>query len=149
MKVAIHATQRITAQLAVENGCDFLVHSVDDEIVKDDFVQLLKKNKTILCPTMLVHGGYSNTFGQKNIFSNHELMKANPIQLGTLLDLKHISDTSLTNKYKNRTNSEEQISKSNKTDAICLENLKKLSDAGVLIATGSDAGNIGPLHAYS
>ena len=149
LKVAIHATQRITAQLAVENGCDFLVHSVDDEIVKDDFVQLLKKNKTILCPTMLVHGGYSNTFGQKNIFSNHELMKANPIQLGTLLDLKHISDTSLTNKYKNRTNSEEQISKSNKTDAICLENLKKLSDAGVLIATGSDAGNIGTLHASS
>ena len=149
LKVAIHATQRITAQLAVENGCDFLVHSVDDEIVKDDFVQLLKKNKTILCPTMLVHGGYNNTFGQKNIFSNHELMKANPIQLGTLLDLKHISDTSLTNKYKNRTNSEEQITKSNKTDAICLENLKKLSDAGVLIATGSDAGNIGTLHASS
>jgi imidazolonepropionase-like amidohydrolase len=52
LRVAVHATQRIPAQLAVENGCDFLVHSIDDEIVKDDFVQLLKKNQTFLCPTL-------------------------------------------------------------------------------------------------
>ncbi|HRF20320.1 MAG TPA: amidohydrolase, partial [Chitinophagaceae bacterium] len=37
-RVAVHATERITAQLAVEAGADFLVHSVDDEIVPDDFV---------------------------------------------------------------------------------------------------------------
>src|SRR5678815_4452988 len=36
LKMAIHATERITAQLAVENGCDYLVHSVDDEIIFDD-----------------------------------------------------------------------------------------------------------------
>lgn len=149
LKVAVHTTQRITAQLAVENGSDYLVHSIDDEVIKDDFVQLLKRKNIILCPTLIVHNGYSNTLGQNNNFSIHELMKADPIQLGSLLDLKHISDTLLTNKYKNRINSEEQIAKRNKTDAICLENLKKLSDAGVLIATGTDAGNIGTLHASS
>ena len=36
--MAVHATERITAQLAVENGCDYLVHSVDDEVVSDDFL---------------------------------------------------------------------------------------------------------------
>jgi imidazolonepropionase-like amidohydrolase len=149
LKVAIHATQRITAQLAVENGCDFLVHSIDDEVIKDDFVQLLKKNKTILCPTLIVHDGYRNTFGQKNNFSNHELLKADPIQLGTLLDLMHLSDTLLVNKYKNRSNSNENVAKANETNSISLQNLKKLSDAGVLIATGTDAGNIGTLHASS
>jgi len=149
LKVAIHATQRITAQLAVENGCDVLVHSIDDEVIKDDFVQLLKKNKTILCPTLIVHDGYGNTFGQKNNFSNHELLKADPIQLGTLLDLKHLSDTLLVNKYKNRSNSKDNVAKANEINSISLENLKKLSDAGVLIATGTDAGNIGTLHASS
>ncbi len=149
LKVAIHATQRITAQLAVENGCDFLVHSIDDEVIKDDFVQLLKKNKIILCPTLIVHDGYGNTFSQKNNFSNHELLKANPYQLGSLLDLKHLSDTLLVNKYKNRSTSKENVAKANETNAISLENLKKLSDAGVLIATGTDAGNIGTLHASS
>jgi imidazolonepropionase-like amidohydrolase len=149
LKVAVHATERITAQLAVENGADFLVHSVDDEIIKDDFVQLLKKSKTILCPTLVVHDGYINTLGQKSNFSNYELLKADPYQLGSLLDLKHLSDTVLVNRYKKRFNSAEQIAQGNKANGIGLENLKKLSDAGVLIASGTDAGNIGTLHASS
>jgi imidazolonepropionase-like amidohydrolase len=149
LKIAVHATERITAQLAVENGADFLVHSVDDEIIKDDFIQLLKKNQTILCPTLVVHDGYINTLGQKNNFSNYELLKTDPYQLGSLLDLKHLSDTVLVNRYKKRFNSVEQIAQAKKTNDIAVENLKKLSDAGVLIATGTDAGNIGTLHASS
>jgi imidazolonepropionase-like amidohydrolase len=149
LKIAVHATERITAQLAVESGCDFLVHSVEDEIIKDDFVQLLKKNKTILCPTLVVHNGYVNTLGQKLNLSTQELRTADPFQLGSLLDLRHLSDTLLINKYKNRISKESEIAKIANENTICLENLKKLSDAGVLIATGTDAGNIGTLHASS
>jgi len=149
LKVAVHATQRITAQLAVENGCDFLVHSVDDEILKKDFVQLLKKNKTILCPTLKVMQGYANTFGQNTKMSNYELLKSDPNQLGSLLDLKHLPDTLLINKYKTSTNSKASVERFNKADSISMTNLKILSDAGVLIATGTDAGNIGTLHASS
>ncbi|MES2748347.1 MAG: amidohydrolase family protein [Bacteroidota bacterium] len=149
LKVAVHATERITAQLAVENGCDFLVHSIEDEILADDFVKLLLKNKTILCPTLVVHNGYVNTFGQKIQFSNHDLLKSDPYQLGSLLDLKHLSDTLLINNYKRRINSEVSVANTAKENATCMQNLKKLSDAGVLIATGTDAGNIGTLHASS
>lgn len=149
LKVAVHATERITAQLAVENGCDFLVHSVDDELLKDDFVELLKKNKTILCPTLIVHDGYVNTFGQKILFTNHDLLKSDPYQLGSLLDLKHLSDTLLINNYKRRINTKEFLADTAKENATCMQNLKKLSDAGVVIATGTDAGNIGTLHASS
>lgn len=149
LKVAVHATERITAQLAVENGADFLVHSVDDEIVKKDFVQLLKKNKTVLCPSLIVSAAYFNTFGQKISFSNHELLKADPYQLGSLLDLRHISDTATVNRYKNFANSKQSIERIKKREAISKANLKILSDAGVLIASGTDAGNIGTLHASS
>ena len=149
LKVAVHASQRITAQLAVESGCDFLVHSVDDEILKDDFVQLMKKNKTILCPTLIVYNGYNSTFGQTTEISNHELQKADPYQLGTLLDLKHLSDTLLVNNYKNGSNSKASMARFNKKNLTMMTNLKILSDAGVLIATGTDAGNIGTLHASS
>jgi imidazolonepropionase-like amidohydrolase len=149
LKVAVHATDRITAQLAVEVGCDFLVHSVDNELLKDDFVQLLKKNKTILCPTLIVHDGYINTFGQKLQFTNHELLKSDPYQLGSLLDLKHLPDTLLINNYKRMVNAEAFLADVAKENATCMQNLKKLSDAGVLIATGTDAGNIGTLHATS
>jgi imidazolonepropionase-like amidohydrolase len=147
LKVAVHATERITAQLAVENGADFLVHFIDDEILKDDFVQLMKKNKTILIPTLIVHSGYNNTFGQNLNISTYELAKADPYQLGSLLDLKHLPDTSLVNKYKNLTLA--QTSSSKQSDSIAKANTKILSDAGVLLATGTDAGNIGTMHASS
>jgi hypothetical protein len=133
----------------VESGCDFLVHSVDDEILKSDFVQLMKKNNTILCPTLTVHSGYDSTFGQTLEMSVHELQKADPYQLGTLLDVKHLSDTLLINNYKNGTNSKASLTRSNKRNTTMMTNLKILSDAGVLIATGTDAGNIGTLHASS
>lgn len=149
LKIAVHATQRITAQLAVENGADFLVHSVDDEVLKPEFVQLMKKNETVFCPTLIVHDGYVKTFGQNINPSNYELLKADPYQLGSLLDLKHLPDTLRINMYKQRANSPQSIASLKAADSISMANLKILSDAGVLIATGTDAGNIGTLHASS
>ena len=149
LKVAVHSSERITAQLAVENGADFLVHSVDNEVVKPEFVNLLKENNIILCPTLTVYSGYMNTFGQKHSFSNFELVQTNPYQLSSLLDLKHLQDTLLVNQYKSMANSEGSISRLKKSDSISMVNLKILSDAGVLIATGTDAGNVGTLHASS
>jgi imidazolonepropionase-like amidohydrolase len=149
LKMAIHATERITAQLAVENGCDYLVHSVEDEIVSDDFVQLLKKKNVILCPTLVVHDGYINTFGQKISFNEHDFILSDPDQLGSLLDLKHLPDTTLSNKYKRYAYAPKTVDKSQQRDHTMRVNLKKLSDAGVTIATGTDAGNIGTLHASS
>ncbi len=147
LKVAVHATERITAQLAVENGADFLVHFIDDEILKNDFIQLMKKNKTILIPTLIVPSGYNKTFAQTLSFSAHELQNADPYQLGSLLDLKHLSDTTLVNNYKN--SSRAQSARSKTSDSIAMVNTKILADAGVLLATGTDAGNIGTLHASS
>lgn len=149
LKVAVHATERVTAQLAIENGADFLVHSVEDEIVKDDFVALMKKNKVVLCPTLIVPRGYLDTFGQKLNFSTYELRNADPYQLGTLLDLKHVPETRLIESYKGYANDQKTIDKLKLSDSIAMVNLKKLSDAGVLIVTGTDAGNIGTLHASS
>jgi len=149
LKVAVHATQRITAQLAVENGADFLVHSVDDEVVQEDFIKLLKTKNTILCPTLVVHAGYMNTFGQNHSFSRHEFRQADPYQLGSLLDLKHLEDTALVNGLKSYANSPQGVASLKKADSISMINLKLLSDAGVTIATGTDAGNIGTLHVSS
>jgi len=82
-------------------------------------------------------------------FSNYDLLKADPNQLGTLLDLKHLADTLLVNNYKKSSSSKASKARLKKTDSISRINLKILADAGVLIATGTDAGNIGTLHAAS
>ena len=109
----------------------------------------MKKNKVVLCPTLIVPGGYTKTFGQNLKFSSYELNTAEPQQLGTLLDLKHLSDTLLVNGYKVQSNSKQMLGSLKVSDSISRANLKLLSDAGVTIATGTDAGNIGTLHVAS
>jgi hypothetical protein len=149
LKVAVHATERITAQLAVESGCDFLVHSVEDEFVSDEFARLLKAKKTILSPTLIVHGGYTKTFGQKNNFSFYELTKSNPQQIGSLEDLKHLEGLPMVSAMKQFINSDAAVADVAKTDTIRSHNLKKLADNGVIIAAVTDAGNIGTQHGAS
>lgn len=118
-------------------------------MVDKDFIRLLKKNKTILCPTIIVHNRYGDTFGQRHQFSNHELRTSDPYQLGSLFNLKHTSRKRLAKFYKEYADSDRFIKQSKKDTETIKTNLKLLSDAGVTIATGTDAGNIGTLHASS
>jgi imidazolonepropionase-like amidohydrolase len=83
LRVAVHATERITAQLAVESGADYLVHSVDDEIVSDSFVQLLKTHNTVLCPTLVVGTNYGKVLSGKYQFTDDELRLSHPEQVAT------------------------------------------------------------------
>jgi hypothetical protein len=85
-RVAVHATERITAQLAVEAGADFLVHSVTDETISNDFVQLLKTKKVVLCPTLVVGRNYSKVLSDSYRFSSYELNHAHPFTNSTILD---------------------------------------------------------------
>lgn len=149
LRVAVHAPERIAAQLAVESGCDFLVHSVEDELLNDELIQLIKKRNVVLCPTLIVSDGYARSLGQNLNFTNRELLTADPFQLGSLFDLRHIPDTSTVNKYKRRINDPQRVSEQSQANEICRKNLKRLVDAGVMVATGTDAGNIGTLHASS
>jgi imidazolonepropionase-like amidohydrolase len=147
LKVAVHATESITAQLAAESGCDYLVHSVDDEMITDAFAKLLKEKNITLCPTLTVFGNYAKVFGQQLDFSAYEYKNANPVQLGSLEDIKHLPGQSMFNNYKTATRNAKAIY--DRQDSICLVNLKKLADAGVRIAAGTDAGNIGTMHGTS
>jgi hypothetical protein len=72
----------------------------------------------------------------------HDLALANPVALGSLDDLKHLPDLA---PQMPPTPTPAQLER----DRNLLSNLKRLSDAGALIATGTDAGNIGTPHASS
>jgi imidazolonepropionase-like amidohydrolase len=149
LKVAVHATQMITAELAVENGCDYLVHDVDDTIVPDSFIKLLKDKRIILCPTLTVMDGYYKTFAQTNVFTYHDLTRANPEFLGTLTDLDDLPDSTLTKRYTEKFKSRAIIAESAHRDSVMKINLKRMEDAGITIVSGTDAGNIGTEHATS
>jgi imidazolonepropionase-like amidohydrolase len=146
LKVAVHATQYETAKLAVTAGADILVHSVDDKVFDKDMLQLLKSRHTVYIPTLTVMHGYKRAFTQQFDFSAHDLAYGDPFMLGTLTDLQHI-DKSVANFDYKAMRSRHKIPA--KEDTIMLQNLKLAQDAGVNIVAGTDAGNIGTLHASS
>ena len=147
-RVAVHATERITAQLAVEAGADFLVHSITDEYISNDFVQLLKKKKVVLSPTLVVGKNYTKVLSDNYHFNTYELEHAHPFTNSTIIDYPW-PDTLLGKTYTSALKKRNKTGQPEAEDSIMAVNLKKLADAGVTIATGTDAGNIGTQHATS
>ena len=148
LRVAVHATERITAQLAVEAGADYLVHDVENEVVQDDFVKLLKDKHVVLCPTLIVGGNYEKVFSAKYVFSDDELKLDNPEQVKTIMDYP-LPDTVNGKRLIRLLTGEKYVARGKMTDSICAVNLRKFIDGGVTIATGTDAGNIGTQHVGS
>ncbi len=147
LRVAVHATERITAQLSVEAGADLLVHGVEDELVDASFAQLLKQKGKVLSPTLVVAGNYNKVFAQAYTPTAEDFRYAHPTPLNSLYHLQSIKDTALVKAYRNYVLKNTDAAK--KEDTIRWMNLKKLVEAGVTIATGTDAGNIGTQHVSS
>lgn len=147
LRVAVHATEKATAELAVQAGADYLVHNIDDEILDPAFIQQLKARNVALCPTLVVGHNYMHVFGDQYQFHPRELNHAHPTPVRSIIDYP-LPDTALAKnyiQYAKRTG----IPNQHTTDSISFRNLKMLADAGVLLVTGTDAGNIGTQHATS
>jgi len=146
IRVAVHATEVETARAAIEEGADILVHSVVDQPVDDSFVQLLKDRHIILCPTLVVFERYGRTFSHQLNLTPEEKAWGNPEVIASL-DVTKIPQDKVPDRIKNAlAKPEEALDRIKKTYEVALPNLKKLEDAGVTIAAGTDAGNIGTIH---
>ena len=146
IRVAVHATELETARAAVEEGADVLVHSVIDKPIDDAFVKLLKDHHTILCPTLVVFERYGRTFSHQLNLTPEEQKWGNPEVIASL-DVTKIPPDKLPQRIKDAlAKTDETMSRIKKTYEVALPNLKKLEDAGITIAAGTDAGNIGTIH---
>jgi imidazolonepropionase-like amidohydrolase len=146
VRVAVHATELETARASVEEGADVLVHSVTDKRVDDAFVKLLQDRHVILCPTLVVFERYGRTFSHQLNLTPEEENWGNPEVIASL-DVTKIPEDKLPQRVKDAlADPKAALDKINKTYAVALPNLKKLEDAGVTIAAGTDAGNIGTIH---
>ena len=146
IRVAVHATELETARAAVEEGADILVHSVVDKPVDEAFVKLLKDRHIILCPTLVVFERYGRTFSHQLNLTPEEKAWGNPEVIASL-DVTKIPQDKLPDRIKNAlAKPDEALDRIKKTYDVALPNLKTLEDAGVTIAAGTDAGNIGTIH---
>src|SRR2546430_552270 len=148
-RVAVHATELETARAAVEEGADVLVHSVIDKPVDEAFVKLLKDRHVILCPTLVVFERYGRTFSHQLNLTPEEQAWGNPEVIASL-DVTKIPEDKLPDRVKQAlADPKAAMDRINKTYEVALPNLKKLEDAGITMAAGTDAGNIGTVHGPS
>lgn len=150
IRVAVHATQLATAKESVKAGADILVHSVDDKEVDADFIKLMTQHKTIYTSSVSVLDGYNRTFTQHFDFIPSDFAIADPYFMGTLFDLRKVDQERIPERVVAMMASpDEYLASAKMRVEMAKKNLKILQDAGITIATGTDAGNIGTLHASS
>ncbi len=146
LRVAVHATELEAARASVEEGADLLVHSVADKPVDEAFVKLLKEKGTILTPTLVVFERYGRTFANKLELTPEEKAWGNPEVIASL-DVTKLPADKVPDRIKAAiANPQPVLDRIQQTYDVALKNLKTLQDAGITIATGTDAGNIGTIH---
>ncbi len=146
LRVAVHATELEAARAALKEGADLLVHSVTDKPVDDSFVKLMKEHGAILTPTLVVFERYGRTFAHRLNLTPEEKAWGNPEVIATLDVTKLPPEKRPERLKKALTDPDAVLAQIQKTYDIALKNLKMLEDAGVPIAAGTDAGNIGTIH---
>jgi imidazolonepropionase-like amidohydrolase len=144
-RLAVHATELVTAKAALRAGADLLVHSVFDAPVDDEFIALMKKNGALYCPTLYVMGGYALALTGQWQATPEERTGADPEILAAMDDLTEIPPEKIPERVAKAMAAKKPV----EPPAVAMANLRKLEDAGIPVVMGTDAGNIGTLHGPS
>ena len=144
-RLAVHATELVVAKASLRAGADFLVHSVEDEPIDDEFLGLAKQNRALYCPTLFVVMGYRYALSNTWQPTDAERRLADPQILAAMRDLDRIPEDQRPERVAKAMANPPQP----KPSPIALANLRKVWDAGITVVMGTDAGNIGTLHGPS
>ncbi|HET7400318.1 MAG TPA: amidohydrolase family protein [Usitatibacter sp.] len=145
LRLAVHATELVVAKASLRAGADYLVHSVEDEPVDDEFLALAKKNHALYCPTLFVVMGYRYALSGTWEPTEAEKRLADPQILATMHDVRTMPAEKLPERVAKAVKEPPKVEPSR----ISLDNLRRVWEAGIPVAMGTDAGNIGTLHGPS
>jgi imidazolonepropionase-like amidohydrolase len=147
LPLIVHATGLDEAKEALRAGAHLLVHSVWDQPIDDEFLALLKKNGAIYCPTLTVGRGYVRM--SEAALGKQALQVDDPngcVDPGTLAKVAETAKVATEVTADRLAVRDKTTTEREKTSAM---NLKRVSEAGVTIAMGTDAGNPLTLHGPS
>ena len=140
----MHATNLDQAKEALRLGAKVLVHSVDDQLVDEEFIRLAKESKAIYCPTLTVIRGYYNAL--KSLKGDFALQDPNNVVDSETKNLLQSSNKFF--KYlPNPEGYSDQLLRMEQyvegLEKTMYENLMLVYNAGIPIAVSTDAGNPG------
>jgi imidazolonepropionase-like amidohydrolase len=131
LRVAVHLFYLEDAKSVLDAGADFIAHSVRDVEVDDAFAQMLKRRDVCYCPTLMRE---VSTF----------VYESTPAWFADPMFLKHVDaktvDTLKQPAQQEKVHNSQSAQRYKAALPVASRNLKKLSDAGVSIAMGTDTG---------
>jgi imidazolonepropionase-like amidohydrolase len=133
LRVAVHATQLEMARRMVDAGADILVHSIDDRPIDRELLSAMRAGGVMYIPTLGVSRRYAEVLGQQLELTPFERAMGDAGVIASLDDLSRLYKGYLPPQQLN-------------DNRVARENLLRVHRAGITIAAGSDAGNIGSLH---
>ena len=138
----VHATGLIEAKASLRAGANVLVHSVEDVPIDQEFIDLAKQNGTIVIPTLTVLDGYMRMF--RGAADHVAPAVDDPNGCVDRATLAKVAETSKVTVPTDRVTQRQQ--RAERFTRVTRANLKTLVNAGIPIATGTDAGNPLTLH---
>ena len=135
IRVAAHLFYLEDAHALLDAGVDFFAHSVRDKEVDDELIRKMKDKGVIYIPT-LTRDAYEFFYGTPQPWINDPFFKAS-LEPG-------VFEMVTSESYKNNVVNGPRYQNNKEAYDMALRNLKKLFDAGVLVALGTDSGAFPP-----
>lgn len=130
-RTAAHVVLLDDAKGLLRAGVDYIAHSVRDREVDDEFIALMKKRHVFYSPTLTRELAVFTYAETPSFFSDPFFLKeADPAEMARMQDPKY--------QEKMRNDAGAKWYKDHLP--IAMHNLKALSDAGIVIAMGTDSG---------
>lgn len=131
IRVASHVYYLEDARKLIGYGLDIIAHSIRDKDIDDNLLQLMKAKKTVYIPTLSLDE-YAYIYAQKPEWIDNTFFRAS-------LE-KGVYEMITSRSYQDRIKNSPDYEKNAAAFATALRNVKKVYDAGIIVALGTDSG---------
>jgi imidazolonepropionase-like amidohydrolase len=152
LDLIVHATDLREAKVALRAGAVLLVHSVDDQLVDDEFLRLLAANRATYAPTLVVGRNWTRTIASIMLDTSAPIDDPNRcVDSNTVAKIANVTPLRalLPEQRRSIQTVFRMLEGSGASSAVMAENLRRVHAAGGTIVVATDAGNPLTLHGPS
>lgn len=131
LRVAAHIFYLADAKQLLKDGLDVVAHSVRDQAVDQEFIDMMKRNHACYISTLELDEA-------QFVFAEHPVWMDSPA-FRSAVDAK-VLNSWLSPEFVHRTEANPLTPKNKAAFAMALQNVKTLHDAGVMVGFGTDSG---------
>ena len=152
LDLIVHATELREAKVALRAGAVLLVHSVEEELVDDEFLQLLAANRALYSPTLIVGRNWTRAFASAALATPLSVDDPNRcVDSATVAKLHHLApvQAQVPERARSAAGVFAALENAGVSRFPMAENLRRVHRAGGTVAVATDAGNPLTLHGPS